>query len=56
MQRPDSPFSPPQTTTKPRLLDQVRGMLRRKHYIQHTNGTELRENKGVRPVYALIAQ
>jgi len=32
MQRPDRPFSPPQTTTKPRLLDQVRDVLRRKHY------------------------
>ena len=50
MQRPDRPFSPRQTTAKPRLLDQVSGMLHRKHYIQHTNGTELREKKGVRPL------
>ncbi len=32
MPRPDSPYSPRQTTAKPRLLDQVRGVLRRKHY------------------------
>ena len=32
MQRPDTPYSPHQTTAKPRLLDQVRGVLRRKHY------------------------
>ncbi len=32
MPRPDRPYSPRQTTAKPRLLDQVRGVLRRKHY------------------------
>ena len=36
MQRPDRPFSPPQTTTKPKLLDQVRDVLRRKHYSMRT--------------------
>ncbi len=32
MPRPDRPYSQPQTTAKPRLLDQVREVLRRKHY------------------------
>ncbi len=32
MPRPDRPYSQPQTTAKPKLLDQVRGVLRRKHY------------------------
>ncbi len=32
MPRPDRPYSPHQTTAKPKLLDQVRGVLRRKHY------------------------
>jgi len=32
MPRPDRPFAPFQATAKPRLLDQVRDVLRRKHY------------------------
>ncbi len=32
MPRPDRPYSQPQTIAKPKLLDQVRGVLRRKHY------------------------
>jgi hypothetical protein len=32
MPRPDRPYSPHQATAKPRPLDQVRGVLRRKHY------------------------
>jgi len=32
MPRPDRRFAPPQTTAKPKLLVQVRDVLRRKHY------------------------
>jgi integron integrase len=36
MPKTDRPYSRPQTTAKPRLLDQVRDVLRRKHYSLRT--------------------